>query len=239
MREILTMAELARSCRDDTIMLWAAQGLGGFTRAWRSGEAVVIVAPDLSKHDRLSVWGDVDDLASLTGEVLAEVGPGFRPFGDEQVIRELVERVPRLAFRAAFGWMDTAEVPSLTASAAWLDGDAGVEALLREAAPGSYAWPGRPGIRRWAAITDEAGGLLSVAADAWSAPQVGFVAGVATTPAARGRGLSRQVCAFVTAELMKEHGRVALMVDRDNAAAISVYRRLGYTYRPVAAASVE
>lgn len=239
MREIFTVDELARSCRDDTLILWAGQGLGGSVRAWRSGEAVVVATPDLSKHDRLSVWGDVGDLATLTRQALADVGPGFRPFGDEQLIRELAERVPQLAFRASFGWMDTAEAPSLTTSAAWLDGDAGVEAMLREAAPGSYAWPGRSGIRRWAALTDEAGGLLSVAADAWSAPQVGFIAGVATKAVARGRGLSGQVCAFVTAELMKAHGRVGLMVDRDNAPAISVYRRLGYTYRAVAAASVE
>jgi predicted GNAT family acetyltransferase len=99
--------------------------------------------------------------------------------------------------------------------------------------------PGRSGVRRWAGVADESGALLSIAADAWSAPEVGFVAGVATLPAARGQGLSRQVCAFVTAELVKRHGRVGLMVDAANAAAISVYQRLGYTYRAVAAASAE
>ena len=78
---------------------------------------------------------------------------------------------------------------------------------------------------------------MSIAADAWSAPEVGFLAGVATHPVARGQGLSRQVCGFVTAELVKRHGRVGLMVDGDNAAAINLYERLGYTYRRVAAAS--
>jgi predicted GNAT family acetyltransferase len=120
----------------------------------------------------------------------------------------------------------------------WLDGDDGLEELLTEASPSSYAWPGHPGVRRWAAVTGERGELLSVAADAWSAPEVGFLAGVATHPVARGKGLSRQVCGFVTAELVKRHGRVGLMVDGDNAAAIAVYHRLGYTYRHVAAASV-
>jgi predicted GNAT family acetyltransferase len=119
---------------------------------------------------------------------------------------------------------------------AWLDSDAGIEALLTEAAPASYAWPGRPGVRRWAAATGDGGELLSVAADAWSAPEVGFLAGVATRPVARGKGLAYQVCAFVTAELAQRHGQAGLMVDGDNAAAIGVYRRLGYTYRHVAAA---
>jgi len=46
------------------------------------------------------------------------------------------------------------------------------------------------------------------------------------------------VCGFVTAELIKRHGRAALMVDGDNAAAIGLYRKLGYTYHRVAAAFV-
>jgi ribosomal protein S18 acetylase RimI-like enzyme len=236
-REIFTVAELARVCADDTMIVWAGQGLGGPVRAWHNGDAVAVATPDLSQRDRLSVWGPIEELVPLVEQVLAEVGTSFRPFGDEALVRELAERILQLRFAAAFGWMNTATAPSVTVAAQWLDGDAGVEAVLTSAAPGSYAWPGRSGVRRWAGVTDGSGALLSIAADAWSAPEVGFVAGVATLPAARGQGLSRQVCAFVTAELLKRHGRVALMVDAANAAAISVYQRLGYTYRAVAAAS--
>ncbi|TCC12521.1 GNAT family N-acetyltransferase [Kribbella soli] len=217
---------------------WAAQGFAAGVRAWCAGSAVAVASPDVSKHDRLAVIGPVDDAARLTADVLAEVGPSYRPFGDEALIRELAERVPGLKFSASFGWMDAHEVPDLTTTAAWLAGDDGLEELLTEASPSSYAWPGHPGVRRWAAVTGERGELLSIAADAWSAPEIGFLAGVATHPVARGKGLSRQVCAFVTAELVKRHGRVGLMVDADNAAAIAVYERLGYTYRRVAAASV-
>ncbi|HEY0693832.1 MAG TPA: GNAT family N-acetyltransferase [Kribbella sp.] len=67
----------------------------------------------------------------------------------------------------------------------------------------------------------------------------GDLTGCAGARELRGQGLSRQVCAFVTAELVKRHGRVGLIVDAANAAAISVYQRLGYTYRAVAAASAE
>jgi ribosomal protein S18 acetylase RimI-like enzyme len=132
--------------------------------------------------------------------------------------------------------MHTTVAPSELTTAAWLDTDAGVEEVLAEASPDSYAWPGRPGVRRWAGLTSESGELLSIAADAWSAPEIGFLAGVATKPSARGRGLSRQVCAFATAELVKRYGQAGLMVHSHNAAAISVYERLGYKYRGVAAA---
>ncbi|MEU8222585.1 GNAT family N-acetyltransferase [Kribbella sp. NPDC048915] len=237
MREIRTPAEL-RQASGDSIVEWAAQGFGPGVRVWASGAAVAVASPKVSKHDRLAVVGPVDDAVRLTTEVLAEVGSSYRPFGEERLMRELAARVPGLRFSAAFGWMDADEPPSVTTAAAWLDGGDGVEALLAEASPTSYAWPGHPGVRRWAAVTGERGQLLSVAADAWSAPGVGFLAGVATHPVARGKGLSRQVCGFVTAELVKRHGRAALMVDGENAAAIAVYRRLGYTYRRVAAASL-
>jgi len=238
-RQVSTTAELVRVSDDDPLIVWSAQGdLGRSVRAWYHGDAVVVASPELSKGDRLSVRGPIDRLAPLVQQVLAEVGTSYRPFGDEQIIRELAERVPALTFAAAFGWMDTAELPVETTTAAWLDGDTGIQELLAEAAPGSYAWPGRPGVLRWAAAMGEAGELLSIAADAWSAPEVGFLAGVATRPSARGQGLSRQVCGFVTAELVKRHGRTGLMVDKDNAVAIAVYRKLGYTYRGVAAAHV-
>jgi ribosomal protein S18 acetylase RimI-like enzyme len=223
---------------DDPIVAWAVQGLRDGVRVFSGGDAVAVASPDVSKHDRLAVVGPVADAVALTAGVLAEVGPSYRPFGDEDLIRALAEEVPGLTFSAAFGWMDAHEVPEVTTTAAWQDGDAGVEELLTQASPTSYAWPGHPGVRRWAAVTGEHGELLSIAADAWSAPEVGFLAGVATHPVARGKGLSRQVCGFVTAELVKRHGRAALMVDATNAAAIAVYHRLGYTYRRVAAASV-
>ncbi|WP_433164555.1 GNAT family N-acetyltransferase [Kribbella sp. CA-247076] len=238
MREILTTAELATVSAGDPIISWAGQGLRPGVRAWYDGDAVAVASPELSKRDRLAVAGPADAVARLAVEVYAEVGTSFRPFGDEQLIRDLADRVPGLSFSAAFGWMDTASLPVVTTTARWLDGDTGVEALLAEAAPSSYAWPGRSGVRRWAAVTGDGGELLSVAADAWSAPELGFLAGVATRPVARGKGLSAQVCGFVTSELMKRHGRVGLMVDRDNATAIALYSRLGYSYRPVAAAHV-
>ncbi|TDU89525.1 FR47-like protein [Kribbella voronezhensis] len=236
MREVSTTAELARIAGADPMIVWCGQGeLGGRVRAWSAGDAVAVASPELSMHDRLAVHGPVEDLAGLVAQVLSE-DAGLRVFGDEALIRQLADRVPGLTFAAAFGWMHTTVAPSVVTTAAWLDADAGVEELLAEASPDSYAWPGRPGVRRWAGVTSETGELLSIAADAWSAPEIGFLAGVATKPSARGRGLSRQVCAFATAELVKRYGQAGLMVHNHNAAAISLYEKLGYKYRGVAAA---
>jgi GNAT superfamily N-acetyltransferase len=259
-REILTSADLIQASGGDPQIVWAAQGFAPGVRAWYDGDAVAVASPGLSKRDRLAVAGPVSSVAPLAARIFAEVGPSFRPFGAEDLVRGLVDRVPELSFGAAFGWMErrTSATHQARPTApphaqqgtqigsggdlvsgggpTWLDGDAGVEDLLTEASPSSYAWPGRGGVRRWAGVTGDGGELLSIAADAWSAPEVGFLAGVATLPVARGKGLSRQVCGFVTAELLKRHGRVALMVDGINAPAIGLYRTLGYTYRNVAAA---
>ncbi|WP_214325041.1 GNAT family N-acetyltransferase [Nonomuraea sediminis] len=122
------------------------------------------------------------------------------------------------------GWLAVEEEPEVA------------EMLAREA-PGSYAVPGIAGVRRWAGIRLD-GVLAAVAADAWSAPSVGLLAGVATDARFRGRGLAARVCGWVTQHLLARHGRAALMVDGDNLAAITVYERLGYHPRPVAAAAL-
>jgi ribosomal protein S18 acetylase RimI-like enzyme len=119
---------------------------------------------------------------------------------------------------------------------AWLDDVAGVADLLREAFPDSYAKPGAPGVLRWAGVRDQDGKLLATAADAWSVRDVGFIAGVATHPGARGTGLASALCAFVTNDMLRSHRRVALFADHWNEAALRTYRRLGFTQRPLAAA---
>ncbi len=119
----------------------------------------------------------------------------------------------------------------------WLGPAAGPEVgeLLARANPSSYAVPGIARVSRWAGVRDAAEALVAVAADAWSAPTVGLLAGVATAERARGRGLAERVCRFVTAALLADHGRAALMVDDGNGSAVRLYERLGYARRRVAA----
>ena len=81
--------------------------------------------------------------------------------------------------------------------------------------------------------------MISVAGDTWPAPNVGFIAGVATHEDHRGQGASSAVCAFLRDELLAEHGNCGLMVYADNTTAIRLYERLGFTYASMTALTCE
>lgn len=243
-----TVPEVEAAAGHDPLVSWVAQGMRPGVRAWAAGDAVAVACPNLSRRDRLAVRGGVRDTVRLLGEVLPLLGPGFRPLGDERLITAVTDVMAGLDLDGRFGWMDTTRAavsppersPDRTPGPCWLDDSAKSEigALLDEAFPTSYARPGGDGVRRWAGLRDRAGALLAVAADAWSAPTVALLAGVATRPGARGRGHAASVCAFMVRELLPDHERVALFVDDWNVPAIAMYRRLGFVLRPVAAAQV-
>jgi ribosomal protein S18 acetylase RimI-like enzyme len=223
----------------DPLVRWALHARDA--RVWRRPGAVVVACPDLSHWDRLVMNGEPAAVAGLLREVLAETGETFRPFGTEELVTDVVARVPELELSATFAWMET--TTPVTADGrevlpVWLGEEEWPEvtAMIREAYPESYAWPGHPGVYRWAGIRGTDGELLTVAAEAWSTPEIGFMSGVATRPSARGRGLGAAICAFVADDLLAGRERVALLVDYWNTAALATYSRLGFGIRRVAAA---
>ncbi|MEV4706895.1 GNAT family N-acetyltransferase [Actinoplanes sp. NPDC049316] len=222
---------------EDPLLRWAAQDMRAGVRAWALGDAAAVACPDVSRRDRLALRGGVPDVVALVDRIRPEV-EGFHAVGDEK----LVAAIPGLVIEGRFGWMDTTEPTGLARrhEPRWLDGDdEEVAAFLDEHHPGSYAYPGGSGVTRWAGIRADTGELLAVGADAWSMAEIGFLAGVATRSDARGRGLGRDLCAFLTDELIAGRERVALMVDHDNAAAVGTYEKLGYTMRRIAAATFQ
>jgi GNAT superfamily N-acetyltransferase len=334
--EISSHAELVSRCQGDTLCLWAARGLDGRSRAWRSadGMALAVAGAGLSTRDRIAVLGAAGALVPLVRDVLQVVGPTFRPLGDPPLTDALVAGIPQLKRAATFGWMDyrpAADTPSagpgsqavlagpqavlagppavlagpeaahtVTDLAAAAAADArrsephltgpcstgpcssgpfssgpfssgphsggahsgGVAEQAGPSAPGVAHWlmnseidevtelldagyaqsdarPGVAGVERWAGVRNSSGRLVAVTALAWSAVDVGYLAGVAVHPAARGRGLGATVCGFVLAEALRGHGAAALMVDQWNDAAIQLYLKLGMRYRPVAVAAVK
>jgi RimJ/RimL family protein N-acetyltransferase len=258
--EITSMAELRRGCSGDGLVLWASQGLSpgvpsqlsgqGWrrVRAWRRGDAVAVAAPFLSCRDRLAIHGPDDQVAPLVRDVLAEVGPTFRLLGTEDLVGAVAERIDELAVLRRFGWMETARPAPRKAGgsaqpadgARWLDcsWSAPIAELLAETYPGSYARPGLTGVRRWAGAVAADGTLGAVTADAWSAPEIGYLAGVVVRPQLQGQGYAAAAFRLVLDTLVAEHGRAALMVARDNAPAVRLYRHCGMTWRSLASAGV-
>ncbi|GII04906.1 GNAT family N-acetyltransferase [Planobispora takensis] len=244
--ELTRIEDVAAASDDDIMVMWAAQGLRGGVRAWALDGAVAVASPDLNRRDRLTVCGPAPEAAKLVRLALPELGPDYRLTGERPLVEEVVRRLPGAKVLGTFEWMDTGRDGGAVRARADEDGGVGwlppgadgeVTELLAEASPSAWAVPGLPGIRRWAGVR-EGGRLVATAADAWSAPQVGFIAGVATAPASRGRGLGEAVCRFAIAELAAAYGRVALVVDTDNRSAIRVYERLGMRIVPVAAAAL-
>lgn len=243
--EIREHEELAAWCEADTLCLWAAQGLDGRCRAWRSadGRAVAVAGPGLSTRDRLAVRGAPDAALPLVREVLGLTGPSYRPLGDRGLIDALVAGIPALVPAGTFGWMDGRRPAALgpgPATAAWLPDAARdeVAALLAAGFPASQAKPGVAGVGRWAGVRDDAGRLAATGTLAWCAPAVALLAGVAVHPRARARGLGRDIGAFLLAEALRRHEAAALMVEEWNHAARRTYAGLGLRYRPLAAAAV-
>jgi ribosomal protein S18 acetylase RimI-like enzyme len=221
---------------DDPLLLWAAQDMRPGVRAWALGDAAAVACPDVSRRDRLALRGSPADVAALVDRIRPEVA-GYHAVGDEG----LIEAIPGLVVEGRFGWMDTTAPTGLPprSEPRWLDDDAEVAAFLDEHHPGSWAYPGGSGVTRWAGIRAGTGELLAVGADAWSVTEIGFIAGVATRTDARGRGLGRDLCAFLTDELLAGRDRVALFVDHWNAAAVRTYEKLGFTMRRIAAATFQ
>lgn len=210
---------------------WAAQD---GHRRWTLRTAVAVATPGLVRADRLVVEGEPGDVREL---LAACAPPGYRLMGRAPLIAEVTGGNP--AWQAPdppWIWMtafrETVTGPGET-GAGWLPESAGGEitALLKDAYPDSYTWPGAPRVRRWAGIRDASGRLAAVAADGPGSAEVGYLAGVAVRADLRGRGLARRICAFTVRELAAGRGRVGLMVDDWNTGAIGLYASLGFVER--------
>jgi hypothetical protein len=234
-QQLRTRGDVAEASGADPQCMWAAQGLLAGGGAWAEDGAIVVGCPALSGLDRLIVRGPAAAAAALVRVVIEALGPSYAVIGDPPLMTSLLARISWLEPRGFFGWMDGISRPRRRPvhQARWLsrqEWDA-ADRVLRLADPESFARPGGPGVRRWAGIEDAAGSLTSIAADAWSTPGLGFVAGHAVVPAARGVGQGHDVCAFVLDSLLAAHGRAAMMARDWTDAAISKYAELGLTYR--------
>jgi ribosomal protein S18 acetylase RimI-like enzyme len=235
LQQLRSRGEVAEASGADPRCMWAAQGLLAGGAAWAAGGAVLVACPALCGRDRLVVRGPAAAAAGLIHAVLEVLGPTYALIGDPPLMSALLARTSWLEPRGFFGWLDCIQQPRCRPvhQARWLSRQewSAADRILSVAYPKSFARPGVPGVSRWAGITDLAGELTSIAADAWSSPGLGFLAGLAVVPAARRTGQGRDVGAFVLKSLMAAHGRVAAMVQHSDETAIAMYAALGLTYR--------
>jgi ribosomal protein S18 acetylase RimI-like enzyme len=105
-----------------------------------------------------------------------------------------------------------------------------IQALYREAYPGTWFVPRMLATRRYVGIRRD-GRLVCVAGVHVHSPTWGVAAlgNVATLPGMRGQGLARGACAALCL-LIRADGieTIALNVRADNRAALAAYRRLGF-----------
>lgn len=253
MREVSDLEELGQLTGDNLLCEWTAQGFtarpAGAARAWATddGRAVAVACPELATKDRIAICGSPAGATGLIGLVLEEVGPTFRPIGDRTLIRKITEMVElpdgnSLQVKAPFGWMDRRRpLDHAATDAHWLDDDQADEIadLLDRAHADSDARPGDAEVERWAGIRDDHGRLVATAGLGWSAPNVGYLVGVAVDPDHRGQGLGEQVCRLVADAAITERGAIGLMVDDDNTSARRLYEKLGLEYHPVLSSYVK
>lgn len=220
--------------------MWAGQGLSASGQAWVHRGAVAVACPALSGLNRLVVHGPPVAAACLVEAIVPVLAGSYVAVGDADLISAVTTAVACLAPRNQFGWMDAVSMPPGVRSrqARWLSaGDwPEVTDLLGRVFPDSLARPAEAGVRAWAGIKDGSGSLAATAADAWSAPGVGFLAGVAVSESARGQGYGRDACHFVLEDLITAHGRASLMVHDWNEPAIRIYRGLGMSWRQLGSA---
>jgi ribosomal protein S18 acetylase RimI-like enzyme len=241
-READSVADVVVKAGNDALFAWAA-GAGLERFAWVSDQAIGVLGTDLSRRDRLMVRGHPQAVAALADRVWAVHHPAVRLTGDSALITAVAQVRPSLVVSDEFGWMQTAThalrppARQLPVAVEWLPTAADVEVaqLLAASFPDSEARPGARGVRRWAGVR-EAGHLIACACEAWSAPSLGFMAGVTVAQHARGRGVARTLCAAVLGQLCDERGRAALMVDEWNTTAVRLYQELGLTWRPIRSA---
>jgi FR47-like protein len=235
MQQLRSRVEVAEASGGDPQCMWAAQTLLTGGHAWAKDGAVVVGGPGLCGRDRLIVRGPAEAAVCLVRTVLDSLSPSYLLLGDPSLMSVLLARIDSLEPRGLFGWMDCIRRPLCQPvhQARWLSRQewGAADQLLKIAYPKSFARPGVPGVSRWAGITDRGGSLTSIAADAWSAPGLGFLAGLAVAPEARRTGQGRDVSAFVLSSLMAAHGRVAMMVRDSDDAGIAMYAELGLAYR--------
>lgn len=88
---------------------------------------------------------------------------------------------------------------------------------------------GTGAVARWLGIRDADGHLMAVGGTEFDDSGIPHLAGIVTSTSLRGQGLGEAITSALTRSEIAEHGVCTLGVFSDNAVALRLYARLGYT----------
>lgn len=196
---------------------WVAAAPGEDHASGSSSEPARVAAALTALRD----GGHLDRLASQSVSV---------PQAHAAVAHEVLD----LADGGDWDWMWTTRAPAAhpaEAEVVELDdlGDAAeLEAFSRRHNPRVWTEIGTGRVHRWVGIRDADGALLAIGGAEAEESGIPHLAGIVTDAGHRGHGLGTAVTAHLTRWSVERHGACTLGMFSDNAAARSVYDRLGY-----------
>ncbi|ANS77572.1 hypothetical protein SGUI_0176 [Serinicoccus hydrothermalis] len=159
---------------------------------------------------------------------------GSRSVSVPQAHAEVAHEVLELGDGGDWEWMWTQEPPQVDArerDVIPLDDSADaaeLTAFTQAHNPRQWTEIGTGRVHRWVGLRDGHGALVAVGGAEREATGIPHLAGIVTAIDRRGTGLARVVSAALTRWALEEHGVCTLGMFSDNAAARSLYARLGY-----------
>lgn len=203
---------------------------GGVRRAWVDPGATVVEHVD----ERAGVPADSRAFTCLGGAaalvpLMHAVAAATEPPDRLSVPHQVADDAPwrhRESWHWCWMYADR-PVPEPRVAVVACDDAAEIDALLDAGHRDAWARPGGPGLQ-WLGIR-EAGSLVAVGAVNRHAGGAGQLQSVTVVPAARGRGLGRDVSAGLTRLAQAQPPGVATLgAYADNAPAVATYLSLGY-----------
>lgn len=235
--------ETLREDTQDPLLRWSVPD-AGLLGAWRVGESFGVARTRGLRVAMPAPWvlllGDVTELAPLAErmpDLLGSVPGGVTVSAPAY---PLLPTAWNLRVRGRWDYLLAAVPPAGPddIQVHEVHDEAAISELLDAGNVDAHARPGEPGIHSWLGVSDDLG-LACVGALTVTENGGAHLRAITTAPRARRRGLGSAVSAALTRRGLREVSpEVTLGVYSDNAPALELYSRLGYSrvHRLVSAA---
>jgi ribosomal protein S18 acetylase RimI-like enzyme len=241
--EEVSLAQLQEDT-NDPLLRWSVPE-SGLLGAWRVGESLAVARTRGLRIEMPAPWvlllGEPAELAPLVESLPDLLG---QPPGGVTVTAAAYPLIPDerwgLRVRGRWDYMVTATPPAVPDDVLVQEvyDEAAINDLLDEGNADAFARPGEPGISTWLGVHDDQG-LACVGALTVTENGGAHLRAITTAHRARRQGLAWAVSAALTVRGLRDVSpEVTLGVYTDNAGAIALYSRLGYSrvHRLVSAA---